>query len=254
MSIDIKFGSTTIPGVRKWSESLKNRIKKTTIPRRHGALIDDYPVLGTRTINLAGIIVEDTATALRNTLDSLDATLNAGKNALYLHDDRYISCVKSSFKVDYVKGFVGRAIKYTLQFVAEDPFWYATSETTVSNSSTISANTETNLSINASTGNAPSHCLITATPDSATMTSLKIYNANTNIDKYWLYEGSVSTSGIVKINSDDRTVILNSTSDLANFTGDFWDIQCGETNTLSVLSDADIAAGDLNITWTPRWY
>ena len=56
------------------------------------------------------------------------------------------------------------------------------------------------------------------------------------------------------VDSDARTVVSVSRNDLVNFSGDFWNIQCGESNSINILSDQDIAIDGFGITWIPRWY
>jgi len=256
MALDFKFNSTTLTGMTHWNMSEKLRIKKAVIPRRHGVLMDDHPVLDARTVSLKGIIIKDTSAALNTAVDTLKAALFSGRGQLYLQDDRYLKATLNSFKEDYIKGFQDRGIKWAASFVCEDPFWYGDAEET-NTATSLTAGVETNVPCPAGEGNAPAHCVIVVNPTGSDMESIEVRNSHDDIQKYWYYENSdtiLASNGLLTIDSEERTVLTGTENDLRNFEGDFFFIKCGELNTLKVTSDVAINSAGFTVTWTPRWY
>jgi hypothetical protein len=257
MATVVAFGGTTeyLTGAMEWSERLEDRVNAASIPRRHGAKIDSDPKLGARIVDVSGVITATNATNLRTSLDTLKNRIFNGRQKLYLIDDRYLWAVCESFDYTFVSGFAARAVKYSVTFFADDPFYYAASVQTKVETAIVSG-TEIAISCDLTTvathGNADPPAIFTFDVDSGTATSFRAYNTNTNINRWLQVDYSMTTAIVLEVDCGNHTVTYNTMNILPYFTGSFFDLRAGETNSITVLSTG--ANADLTISWLPRWY
>ena len=123
------FGSYKFERPEGFQISGDSRVAETQIPRRHGSIIVSPIVLNSRTISIKETLVADNPAGLQTKYDALRTALEAGQDKLYLYDNRYINCVKTSFGTDYERGTNATVAHCTIQFLATDPFVYGSAYT-----------------------------------------------------------------------------------------------------------------------------
>jgi hypothetical protein len=251
-SIQIYFNSSPLTGAREWSEQIVSKVQSTDIPRMNGAIIDDAPALGSRIVDIDGIISGASADAARTTLDGLINLVSDGKKYLTLYNDRRIYAVKKSFKYNFPLGHAGKVVKWNVQFEAEDPFWEATSASSDIDNAITGGGVTDSVTINVSAGNAPTPVQIKMIPSGA-MADLKVHNTYSTIDRWWRFTGTVASGKTLEVNNqnNDKLCYNSGNNALANLSGDFFLLECGVNNIISVTSDQ---AGTLKFYWTARWY
>lgn len=247
MAINITFNGVPLPGVREWAEQVASRVPEITVPRRHGVLVDAAPKRDARIVTLDGRVTAASAAALRTALGTIEAALEAGRGALYLHNDRYLLAVKRDWDLDYYTHAC--AVDYRLVFVAPDPFWYAVDETAAGTNAITTPSTDVVIDLTG-LGNAPALPVFTFTP-SGTAGAVKIYNANSHIDTWLQFTGTLSAGTNLVIDCATLTATNAGANCLADITGDFFDLAAGETNTITVTTDAP---GNLAYVFRARWY
>src|SRR6266576_1543551 len=128
MSIAITFAGMTLDGIAEWGEDIPSRVQAETFPRRHGSSVQRLAFLGARTITLSGEVFKSDETTLKNYLSSLSQTLtDRGRDKLYFrNDNRYLNAIKTGFGYKFSASRPPTMLaQFSIQFLADDPFWYA---------------------------------------------------------------------------------------------------------------------------------
>jgi hypothetical protein len=116
--------------IDEYSEAVDTRLNSMQVPKRHGVLISEVPVLNGRVIRCKGRIQAVDYTVLRGTMDTIGRLLNSGRQKLRIVDDRYIWAYKQSFAYAFVPGAALCAADFSIDFLCDDPFWYEEETTT----------------------------------------------------------------------------------------------------------------------------
>lgn len=248
MALGIKFNSTTLTGARSWSQKLASRVFEITIPRMDGVSVDTAPKRDARIITIDGRIASSSATALRTSINTIEAAIESGQGSLYLHDDRYLTAVKRQFDVDYMQH--GKAADYQLIFVCPDPYFYSTSATSDTTNAISTPSTDVAINLG-SLGNAPTPPVFTFTPSGGAATSVKFYNTHASIDTWIQFDGTIADGTDLIIDCGNLTATNAGTNCLSEITGDFYNLYAGASNTITVTTDR---AGNMEYTFRARWY
>jgi len=245
MALDIRFGTYDMNSVvTDFKPKSDNRIKETIIPRKDGAHIDEG-LLRPMTISLTGWVIGTSQTDFRTKLDAFLKAITAGKQNLYLWDDRYVVAQKKTLDYDYGHGT--RYMKYRLVFVADTPFWIA-----VDASQDIEVCTESphsySLTAEQVIGNAYAKPIITFKADQGVaITSIAFENLTT--EEKFSYVGTVTSTKSLVIDCGKFTVENDEVDDIANFSGDFMRLISGANSRKYTGSNCTIT-----IDWINRWY
>jgi hypothetical protein len=224
-------------------ESFISRINPIIVPRKDGALLDSSLYLEPKIITLNGIIRGTTKEAYRTYKDTFKKNLETSSLKFYIFDDRYINVQKSSCPIrDYITGLLG---EFSLDFIAADPFWYATS---ASYTEKTTSATSYDFTTAAPAGNAPSLPTITVTADSD-FTNPSVQNRSlTNLPLF----SHMGSGQIWVVDYALFTATMGGSNSLSLLSGDFWDLLPG-ANTIRFTQDAAIEV-TIRVDWTDRWY
>ena len=125
MNISIQFGEYDFKKtVSDWNTDIRSKLVSRERPLVDGASLDNTFLKG-REISIKGVLIKSTETALRTAFETLKATLNKGKQYLYLFDDRRILAAVDRFSWgDYPRTYNNPArCEYSIRFKAESPYW-----------------------------------------------------------------------------------------------------------------------------------
>ena len=248
-TITLAFGSLalnstnniTISGI---SEKSSKPVQATNIPVTHGAIAEEAKI-GPKTITIQGDIVGSGYEALRTNIDALKAGLMNGIQNLTKDDERYIACQLKDFS--YAYDHLTLRATWTASFIAHFPFWLSQTLNTDTRTPTTGVGyTITNA------GNAPTRVKIAITaPGGGITDAMQI--ENTTRAEICSYRGTVAATKILiidnRVASDDFAVTNDSASDLANFEGDFINLDAG-ANTIELTG----TMGSTVVSWRDAWY
>lgn len=209
-------GATTFTDLstylEEWKPSQKIRMSSFVIPRRAGIIIP-LPEYGEKSLSLNGKIYGATQTLARTAFDALIQSITNGEKDLYLYDDRLIRGYLSSQDNDYIAAM--RAMKFSLKFTAQRPFFYFLqnyrSQQTISSSPTTF--TVTN---NGSVVLRPDIRFVAGGSD---ITSCTLENLTTG--QTFTFTATVTAGNTLQINCAEAYVLNNAVDSLQYFTGDF---------------------------------
>jgi phage-related protein len=111
--------------VEAHSDQSNTRVAIQTVPKRHGGLLTDIPVLDIRKVQLKGVYYGSTPEATRDKIREVEAALGYTKAKLRLYSDRYYYAWKTDFSHSYVPNTGMLVVIMTMGFACDDPFEYA---------------------------------------------------------------------------------------------------------------------------------
>lgn len=239
--------------VESWEEAADTRLNAMQVPKRHGVLISEVPVLGPRMVRVKGRTQHSSFENLRATIDTMQRILNSGRQKLHLWSDRYLYAYKSSFGFGYVPGTGLVAMDFSIDFLCDDPFWYDLEGESISevlDASDVSLGggqyqSDISLSNDGTVFNYP---VITVTADQGSvLTQVRIQNLTTG--KEFLYDGSVALGNSLIVDCSRFTVQNNGAEDLTNWNGVFLDLVRG-SNSIRISGQP----ATYNFQWVNRYY
>lgn len=122
----IMFGSLDLTDIiEQWDEGLNTRINMQSVPKRHGGLVTELPVLEPRRIRMRGRMFATSQEEMRNSLRAIEAGLGYTRKTLTIFDDRFYSAYKAGFSHAYVEGSALLVATVSIEFIADDPFEYS---------------------------------------------------------------------------------------------------------------------------------
>lgn len=214
-----------------WDDS--TQLATELVPRRHGALITEEPVLAPRRLTLMGMIVSATDAACETRYSLLAKQLNAGAKQLRFNGLRYITCYKKGMEARPVESTGLIALKYAIEFMAVDPFWYSTSATSADQVASygVTAWSHTN------SGDAMVWPTITFLANQGVAVTPPISLTNSTTGQTFTYSGTIASGQNLVVNCANFTVQNNGTTDLANSSGSFIQLNSG-SNSMSYSGPA----------------
>lgn len=220
------------------------------VPRRDGEVVQSSPKRTSIPMSLQGRLHGSSATALRTKIDTLESTLAGGRQQLNVFDDRYMMVTPAAFEKDYPAGGGMRLVNYTIDLLADDPFWI---------SETLKAETywATQTFTLTNSGNAPTFPKFTVTApagDGTTLTTVSI--ANNTASKTFTWTGDSQLAGLsagqtLVVDMEAQTIAENGTNSMRRFSGNFFNLASGdnEITITSTNSNASVLSE-----WRDRWY
>jgi len=251
MALAITFAGLAIDGVTDWGEDLPSRVQSETFPRRHGSIVQNLAFLGPRTVTLSGEVIKADETSLKSYLNTLSQTLtDRGRDRLFLRDDsRYLNAIKTGFSYRFQGGRRPANIsQFSIQFLADDPFWYNSTTDSVLTSGIVASPTVIAVTNNGGTKTPP---LIEIKALGSAVTGVKISNGSTGL--FISYVGTINAGATLSIDCADFKVICNGVNSLS---------QLGTGSTLNMFLEPGLnnfvyegptTGVDINILWLPRW-
>lgn len=250
MALQIKFGDLVLQGVVDWGDSLPSKVEIEEFPRRHGSIVPDIAFNGARIVTLSGEFVENTAAALKTSLDDLGQRLSElGRDKLSLYDDdnRFLYAIKKNYrKSRSAMRLPLLASKYDIEFLCDDPYWYSTTEQTSAQQDP-AASPHTFAVTNSGGAETPARIEIKA--DGADATDVKI--TNTTIGLFTQFTGTIQNGNVLTIDMDKLSV-QNGGSDGRNNLASgstFWPLVRG-LNNLEYIGPIAVL---IKAIWTERW-
>lgn len=246
MAFNITYAGSAISGVEMWSEDIPSRVSPEVFPRRHGSILQEVVFLGPRTVRVGGTITGSNETALVDYLNGIGRrTTEAGRAQLVLRDDnRFLRALKAGYSYSFQNHMAPDVLcKFTLDFVADDPFWYAATEAVSSVS--IAASTTTFSVVNTGTAKTPPRIEFQAVANSRQHVKL----TNTTIGLFIESSSTIASGTILTTNHDAYTVTLGTSNAIGDFSGSFFLLEPGNNN-FEYTGPTSISA---RIYWTPRY-
>jgi hypothetical protein len=225
VSFNVLFGTLDLSeAADTWEEALETRLNAMQVSKRHGVILTEAPVAAGRVIRVEGRVQAATYEILRGSLDTMQRILNSGKQKLRIADDRYINAYKQSFMHSYVQGSALRAFDFKIDFLADDPFWYANTGDTqtitlTSGDTPVGAFYKESFEL-INGGEAYVYVKVTVTANqggNVTRTTVR----NTTSGKTMLYIGTIASGKSLIVDSANFTVKNNGVEDLRNWSGYF---------------------------------
>lgn len=246
MAFATTFGSYTLTDdVEDFDFDDDTDIPTEKVPRRHGVYVNEEPTRAAKTIKVVGSFWKTTAALARTELDLLAKTLNAGRQQLKLNSGRYINAYKQRFSYRFMETGDFTAVRYAIEFLADDPFWYDSTDADVTVTSSYAGWTHANggdelvypvIQITAAGGGSFSNAVFT--------------NASTG--KSWTYAGTVVAGAVLEVDCGNFTCENpNGTADMANFTNTFIWLVSG--NNSLTLTYTGTAPASVRITYGKRY-
>jgi len=242
---------TSIADVAKMIPATQYRGQTFKIARRMGTkVLNMQPESATWKIE--GMVVATTLATARTNLDTLNEIINSQRikpsgdrefKDLYLLDDRFVRGIVQS--TDKENRAVMRVREFDFKFIIPDPFEYFVQKTR--HKETLAASPTTFTVTN--NGNAFSRLLITILNNTSTISSLTFENLTTG--QNWSYTGSLLTSDLLVVDTDELTVTNDGTEDPANFSGDAELYLLPGDNEIKVTG---LVSGTVKIDFFDRWY
>ena len=247
MGFALKFAGETLDDVATWDEPLEFKVGEEEFPRRHGSLVQEVAFLRSRRIVLTGRVFKDDEATLKTYLEDLKQTfIEKGRDRLQLRDDnRYLNAILSGFSTRYIAGqAANRGAPFSLEFLADDPFWYSDTEKTNAQDA-IASSPHTYSITNSGKAHTPPRIEIKAAGGDAT--DVKLTNTTTGL--FARFAGTISNGQTLIINSAKRTVTNGAANGLNDFTGSFWEFVAGVNN----LQYEGPTGVDVVVYWTERY-
>lgn len=245
--------------VENYDAGMPNRLDIMQVPKRHGGLVAEAPVLDPRRISFKGMVQEATAELTRTELENMAKVFYRNNKKLRIWDDKYVNAFLVSFGFTFIHGSAGRSAAYAAEFVAPDPFWY--SDTPASQTQTLDTSDivdlthggrlETFTIVNAGTAfNYPVMTITNLT--GGTLTRISIINRTTG--RTFTYTGSLLNGQALVVNCGQFTVKNNGVDDYTNFSGSFLWLD-PDSNSMEIQAFS-FGAGSItfNFAYTPRYF
>lgn len=214
------------------------------VPRRHGVYVNEEPTRAAKTVRVVGSFFKSTAANAVAELDTLLRTLNQGVKQLKFNSGRYANAYKQRFSYRWLETGDFTVVRYEVEFLLADPFWYDVTATSTTITSGYAGWTHNNggdelvypvIQITAAGG---------GSFNNATMT-------NSSTGKSWTYAGTVAAGAVLEVDCANFTCENpNGTSDMANFSGTFFWLVRG--NNSLVLTYSGTAPASVNIAYNRR--
>lgn len=247
MPYDVTFAGSSIPGILKWHEEMPSRVTPEVFPRRHGSVVQEIAFLGPRTVTISGLVASSSEANLTSYLDGIGRTLTeAGKDKLILRTtSRYLNAIKAGYGFEFNTGEAPDVIaKYTMEFIADDPFWYSPLER-IEERPTTTASLTTFSVVNSGGVKTPPRVEFQAS--SGSVVNVKL--TNTTIGLAMQFSGTITNLQTCSIDSAKSQVQNGGANGLNNFVGSFFLLEPG-TNNLQYDGPTGVT---VNIHWTERW-
>lgn len=250
MAILFQFGTTDFTAnVERVEDSIPQRVSTESVPRRHGAVVTETPVLDVRrfafTLSYFGTTRALARTQLDTWLVAFASFALAGRDKLYLDSDRYIwAYYEDAGPVEWIDGNAMQAFRMSVSFVSAEPFFEDGTATSVDQvcSYNPTAWSHTN------SGTVLVYPTITILANQGTdVVAPALTNSTTG--KTSTYAGTVSSGNSLVIDCANFTVANNGTSDFANFSGTFLWLNAGSNS----MSYAGANACTVRIAYNPRY-
>jgi phage-related protein len=235
------------------SDQMNTRVSMQTVPKRHGALLTDVPVLDIRKIQLKGVYYGTSQQDARDKIRAVENALGYTKGKLKLFSDRYFNAWKSAFSSSYVPNTNLQVVIMTMEFSCDDPFEYDEGNPFEQVTTLTSGDTPVDVTngfykkqivINYP-GTAPAYLKVLVTADVAGAVKQAIVR-NLTTGKSWTY-AQTATGGVIAstqslvVDGNAFTVQNNGVNDLPSWQGIFVWLQNGN-NTIEVQGNpADYA-------------
>lgn len=234
--------------VESYDTGSPNRLDLMQVPKRHGALVAEVPVLDPRRVSFRGKVSEGSASLTRNTLDLLEKTFHRNNKKLRIWDDRYLNAYLVTFGYSFIPGTAGQSAAWSAEFVAADPFWYSdtaftqtqTLDTADIADATHGGRLEVSSIVNPGTAFAYPTMTITNSTGSS-VTRISIINRTTG--RTFTYTGTLLNGQSLIVDCGQFTVKNNGVDDLTNFSGSFLWFDPG-TNSMEIQGFA-LGAGSI---------
>lgn len=221
-----------------------------TSPRRDGETVPNARIQS-KSLSFDVMVIGTTPETKRTNIDALQRILNSYRRKpngdveykqIYFYDDRYFNCLIEQFDPDDLAA--GRINNVKVKFGIPNPFEYSVNATRVSQAvSSTTSFTVTTL------GTAITYPIIKLTNASSSITSLTIENLTTG--QKVSYSGTLVTSKILEIDTENLTVENDGVGDLGNVTNEIGLYLLPGANAMRVTG---MVTGTCVIDWTDRWY
>lgn len=225
---------------------MDTRVDAIEVPRRDGAYIGNTPPLASRRIQIRGMLIEASPLLLRGVMDQLQAALNRGVQKLYLHDDRYINAIKTSFSTDYDETSFSRYCTIAIDFMTEEPFWTSGDES----SDTWSSPSGTREIVVGGTAYTTPSFEITVASTGTLDIELALGGQNLSLT------GHVTAGDVIEVDASAQTVNNDSYDEyeyMNFFDGSFFALQPG-LNELVYTHNSGVAVSSIVTRWRNRWH
>jgi hypothetical protein len=230
MTVQLKFDDYILDHVSEWDDSVESRISETVVPRRHGTYHEETFAYGSRKITMRGTIFTADWESSRTVLRDFRQRLSGGTKKLYFDDDEYIYATMQNFSYQHRAGYgQGKVVDFSVSFICKDPFYYATSPTTVQDTYMITDDTI----VVTNSGNIDTPPEITIIAGTLSSTNVRITNTHADINQYVEYTATLGALETLVINHDEATMEKESVGVLNDFAGDFFNLGVG-SNTLII--------------------
>jgi len=106
------------------SDQANTRVIMQSVPKRHGGLLTESPVLDVRKVQLQGVYFGTDQQSTRDKIRAVEGALGYQKGKFKLFSDRYYLAWKSGFSHSYVPNTNLCVVVMTMEFSCDDPFEY----------------------------------------------------------------------------------------------------------------------------------
>lgn len=242
----VKFGSTLASAfdlseyIEDHDDGSNKRLNMQALPKRHGGLVTEVPVVEPRRIRLSGRISADTKEDLRTIIRNIASALGYSRKKLYLFDDRYYNAYNSSFQFKYLPGTGMLSAVIQLEFIADDPFEYPEGGNTIVTQTILASDTV----VDPTNGYYKKSFLIN-NPGSVFIYPKHTITANQGVpvgrviirnqttSRNQQYTGTIAIGNALVIQNGNFKVENNGVNDLTNFVGSFLHLDPGD-NTIEI--------------------
>jgi hypothetical protein len=249
----IKFGTLDLTDyIEQHQDSNPTRLSIQAVPKRHGGLVSELPVLDIRKINLRGVVYADKNAVdgpadLRTKLRAIEAALGYTRQKLYMFTDRYFWAYKTGWSHQIVPGTGMLVAAITMEFTCDDPFEYTATDPTPVTQTILASDTVVDVTrqfykrsfvIN-SPGSVYAWIKTTVSANQGNAVSRAIVRNLTTVKQWAFTAAAGGLSGIINaaqsliVDGKFFTVENNGVSDLVNWLGTFVWLQQGD-NTIEI--------------------
>lgn len=248
MAFQLQFAGLTLDDVAELFEESPSRVHIDLFPRREGGVGPEVALRAPKTFRLTGQLIKDSESALDTYLQNLKQKLNAGVGQLVIKDNnRYATVIKKDFGIMYRAGELPtRAVRFFIDLVAPDPFFYSTTEST-SGVSTISASPQSFTVTN--NGGVYCHPKIEVKAVGADKTNVKL--SNTTNGQYVQFTGTIVNGQTLIFDCVAQKVTNGAQNGLASFLGDSkLSLMAGANN---LLYEGPASGVEVTVKHVARW-
>lgn len=225
--------------VETYDEGNPVRLNAQAVPKRHGALISEVPVYGPRQIRMTGHLYGDDKEDLRDQINTIKQKLGNTRGKVYLFDDRYYNAYAANFSYSYVPGSAMLVAVFGIEFMCDDPFGYAETAPGATVRSLTSGDTPIDVTNGiyreeftlTNNGNEFVYLKVTVLAGASQLTNCVVRNQT--ISHLWQYNGIVSATKSLIVDSVTFNVTNDGVKDLANWSGSFIWLEPG-SNTIQI--------------------